>query len=144
LYYFLVDAEKDKTEMEKEIIFYQYYIDLENFRYNNSISANVNVIGEIGDCFIIPLLFEPVIGNALKYTNHDSTGWVNIEFDFTQFPALHFRCKNNFSPHPENLVSSECGLKILKQRLELCYKNNYTLIINQEDDSFEVEISLVL
>jgi len=144
LYYFLVDAEKNKTELEKEIIFYQYYIDLENFRYNNSISVNVNVTGEVYNCFIIPLLFEPVIGNAIKYTNHDGSGWVDIDFDVSLLPVLHFRCKNNFSPHSKNLVSSECGLKMLKQRLELCYKNNYTLTINQEDDYFEVIMSIIL
>ena len=144
LYYFLVDAEKDNTDLEKEIVFYQYYIELENFRYKNSIAANINVTGEVYHCFIIPLLFEPIIGNAMKYTNHDGSGWVNIDFDFSLLPVLYFRCKNNFSPHSENVASSDSGLKMLKQRLELCYKNNYTLTINQGDDYFEVEISIVL
>jgi sensor histidine kinase YesM len=127
LYYFLVDAENEKIELEKELVFYKYYVDLDNFRYKNSITVKVNVVGEICGCLIIPLLFEPVIGNAMKYTYHDGSGQVDIEFDSSLFPVLHFRCKNNFTPHSKNLASSNSGLKMLKQRLELYYKDNYTL-----------------
>jgi len=144
LYYFLVDAEKEKTELEKELVFYKYYVELENFRYKNSIDAKVNILGEVWDGSIIPLLFEPVVGNAMKYTHHDGAGVVNIDFDFTHAPILHFRCINNFTPHPENLTSSDSGLKMLKQRLELCYKNNYTLTFNQGEDYFEVILTIML
>jgi sensor histidine kinase YesM len=142
LYYFLVDAEKELIELEKELVFYKYYVELENFRYKNSIAAKVNVIGQIEDCFIIPLLFEPVIGNALKYTNHDGSGWVDIEFDASFLPVLNFRCKNNYVPGTSNIVSSESGLKLLKQRLELCYKNNFSIKVEQTDDVYEVLISV--
>jgi LytS/YehU family sensor histidine kinase len=134
----------EKIELEKEIGFYKYYIELENFRHNSTIAVKINLTGHFGGCFIIPLLFEPVIGNAMKYTNHDGTGQVNIDFDFSLFPVLHFRCKNNFTPYIKKTISSDSGLSMLKQRLELCYSNNYTLTINQGDDVFEVIMSIVL
>jgi len=140
LYYFLVDAEKDKTELNKELAFYKYYIDLEKFRKNNRIEIDLKVLGKPDDYTIIPLLFEPLIGNALKHTKHDGTGRIDIVVDATCFPKLVFRCKNNFCYSSANIVSSENGLKILQQRLDLCYTNKYTLDITQKDDLYDVTL----
>jgi len=142
LYYFLVDAEKEKIELEKELAFYSYYIELENLRRQNSVSVKFSVLGQTEDYIIIPLLFEPLIGNAMKYTKQDGSGWVDIVFDATNFPNLNFHCRNNYDHRPSNIVSSENGLKILEQRLELCYKNNYTLKTEQSDDLYEVILSI--
>ena len=142
LYYFLVDAEKEKVELDKELAFYSYYIELEKFRFQKNMSVSFNALGQTENFMIIPLLFEPLIGNALKYTKHDGTGWVDIMFDATCFPTLKFRCKNNYDHRSSNIVSSENGLKILEQRLELCYKNKYVLKIEQFDDLYEVVLSV--
>jgi len=144
LYYFLVDAEREKVELDKELVFYKYYIDLENFRYNNKISTNLNILGQPELYSIIPLLFEPIIGNAMKYTNHNGIGWVNITIDASHFPMLNFNCRNNYSFHSENTFSSEKGFIILEQRLELCYKNNYTIKKIQGNDFYDITISLTI
>ena len=144
LYYFLVDSEQEKVELDKELVFYKYYIELENYRHTEKSVVNFNVLGQIENIYIIPLIFEPLIGNAMKYTKRDGTGWVNIIFDVTCFPMLHFCCSNNYSFHTNNSNSSESGLKILKQRLELCYKDKYTFNINENEDFYEINISLLL
>jgi LytS/YehU family sensor histidine kinase len=142
LYYFLIDAEMGKVELEKELMFYKYYIELENIKYKNSIFTSFNVLGQTENYIIAPLLFEPLIGNAMKHTKHDGTGWVDITIDVTQFPTLNFHCKNNCAHSSSNIVSSKNGLKILKQQLELCYKNNYALKITQNSDLYEVTLSI--
>jgi sensor histidine kinase YesM len=144
LYYFLVDAELEKVELDKELAFYQYYIELENFRHEKKIAVNFNVLGQTEGYFILPLLFEPLIGNAMKYTKKDGNGLVNITVDATRLPVLNFCCNNNYSSYSLNTNSSESGLKILEQRLELCYKDNYTLKINQNDGFYEVTLTIVL
>jgi len=139
LYYFLVDAENDKIELNKELAFYKYYIELEKFRHRKDILVNLNVLGQPESYTTIPLLFEPLIGNAIKYTNHDGGGWVDITVDALHFPILRFHCKNkNYPRCSQNITSTESGLNILKQRLELCYKNKHSLKITQEDDLYEV------
>jgi len=142
LYYFLVDAEYEMVELDKEIVFYQYYIELENYRHSEKVDVSFNVLGKIEGFYIIPLLFEPLIGNAMKYTKRDGTGYVCISIDTTQFPVLNFYCKNNYSNTSSNVASSASGLKILEQRLELCYKNKYALNINQSVDFYEVTLSI--
>jgi len=142
LYYFLVDAEKEIIELDKELAFYKYYIELENLRHRKDISINFNVIGQPENFSIIPLLFEPLISNAMKYTKHDGTGWVDILVDAQNFPVLKFHCKNNYLRHLSNITSSENGLKILEQRLELCYKNKHDLIVTQGDDLYEVALAI--
>jgi sensor histidine kinase YesM len=142
LYYFLVDAEKEKVELEKELLFYKYYIELENFRHKNSISVNYNIKGDPEKCTIIPLLFEPVIGNALKYTKHNGEGWIDIEFDIICGTVIHFHCKNNYERYSSGIISSENGLKIFEQRLELCYKDNYILKILNENNIYEIILSI--
>ena len=143
LYYFLVDAEKEKIELDKELAFYNYYIELENLRHKKNISIKFDILGQTEDFIVIPLLFEPLIGNAMKYTKQDGTGWVEIVFDATLFPILNFHCRNNYDHRSSNIVSSENGLKILEQRLELCYKNNHTLKIEQYGDLYEVTLSIM-
>jgi len=142
LYYFLVDAEKEKIELDKELAFYKYYIELEKVRYMKDISVKFNVFGVPENFTIIPLLFEPLIGNAMKYTNHDGTGWVDITVDALHFPLLKFYCKNNYSRCISKIISSENGLKIFEQRLDLCYKKKHTLTIKQEDNIFEALLSI--
>jgi LytS/YehU family sensor histidine kinase len=144
LYYFLVDAEKEIIELDKELEFYKYYIDLEEFRCRKKVSVNFNVIGNTENYTLIPLLFEPLIGNAMKHTQSGGCGWIDIKVDATNFPVLNFHCKNNYCYRSSNIVSSENGLKILKQRLELCYKNNHELIIEQSDDFYEVLLSIMV
>jgi len=142
LYYFLVDAEQEKVELEKEIAFYNYYIDLEKLRHKEKIPVNFNVTGQTENFFIIPLLFEPLIGNAMKYTKQDGTGCVDILIDATQFPVLIFSCRNNYFTRSVNMVSSESGLKILEHRLELYYKDKYSIETSQNDDFYEVCLTI--
>jgi len=144
LYYFLVDSEKDTVELDKEVMFYKYYIELEKIKHQNVIAVRFVVLGQTENFFIIPLLFEPIIGNAMKYTKQDGTGWVEIEFDITNSSFLKFICKNNFSESNNNIVSSESGLKILIERLELFYKNKYSYSVNKTVDLYEATLSLVL
>lgn len=144
LYYFLVDVDKETVELDKELEFYKYYIDLEKFRSNENISVHFNVIGKTENLTILPLLFEPLIGNAMKHTMHDGMGKVDITVDVTHWPVLNFYCKNNYCKRTSHIVSSENGLKILKQRLELCYKNKYELKIAQNDDFYEVLLSITM
>ena len=144
LFYFLVDADKELVELEKEIVFYNYYIELEKLRHPQKISVNFSVTGQLENFFIIPLLFEPIIGNAMKYTKQDDTGWVDILIDTTHFPYIKFRCKNNCLPYNTDSISAEKGLKIFQQRLDLCYKNNYSLKIDQNTDFFEVRLTIVV
>jgi len=144
LYYFLVDADREVVELEKEVVFYNYYLELEKLRHPKNISVKFNVTGQIENYFIVPLLFEPIIGNAMKYTKQDGSGWVDVHIDTTLFPLIKFYCKNNYLSSNTNIVSSEKGLKILNQRLELCYKNNYTLNFVQSADMFEVTLTVVV
>jgi len=144
LHYFLVDAEKERVELDKEILYYHYYIELEKFRHKKNIDIHFNIIGSTDNYFILPLLFEPIIGNAMKYTQQDGSGRVDICVDTTHFSSLTFACKNTCLPYNSNIVSSENGLKILKQRLEFCYKNKHSLKINQSADFFEVILDIIL
>jgi LytS/YehU family sensor histidine kinase len=144
LYYFLVDAEEEFVELDKEIMFYKHYTELENFRHNYHVCVNFNVFGQTDNCLIIPLLFEPIISNAMKYAKKDDTGYVNIEIDTTRLPKLNLYCKNDFDSFSLNSISSENGLKILKQRLELCYKDKYSLKIFKKDNTYEVFLSIII
>ena len=142
LYYFLVDSEKEMVELEKELVFYKYYIDLEKFRNKNNVDVRFHVIGNTEEYKIIPMLFESLIGNAMKHTKHDGTGFVNITIDTTKYPVLNFYCCNNFPKNPQNIISSENGLKIFEERLNLCYNNKYSLKTTQEDDLYKVELAI--
>ena len=142
LYHFLIDSEKGRIALDKELVFYKYYTELENLRRQSNVFVNFNVLGQTGNYTITPLLFEPLVDNAMKHTKHDGNGRVDIKVDATNFPVLKFHCKNNYAPNSSCFTSFKSGLKIFEQRLELYYKDNYTLKIIQDDGLYEVALSI--
>ncbi|MFP2995098.1 histidine kinase [Spongiivirga sp. MCCC 1A20706] len=153
LNYMLYDCNKPLVPLEKELTYINDYILLEQLRYGNKLSLSYETSGDFTAHRIAPLIILPFIENAFKHgaSQHTQAPWIrcNLLVDGKQF---HLQIENSIDPTQavneqiigeEDRTSQGVGLINVKKRLELLYKDRYTLHI-AEDDSFLVNLKLYL
>lgn len=137
--YVLYDVKEPKIRLFTAINYIQNYLDLERLRYGDKIIANTEIIGNIEDVIVPPLLFLPFIENCFKHgaKNNDNIEVV-IHFENVENKWLIFKLENSFN---QNIESEEknlkhgIGIQNVKRRLELLFPNNFELkteIVNQK------------
>jgi LytS/YehU family sensor histidine kinase len=142
LRYQLYECNGNEIPIEKEIVYLQNYIELQRKRkdenYNISFVAGDNLNGFT----ISPLLLIPFVENAFKHVSHYSCG--------NQVRIMARRRNDSFELSVFNTKERKAtlnghdgiGLKNARRRLELLYKNRHNLIIDDDGDSYEVNLSL--
>ncbi len=146
--YMLYECNQEKGYLSNEIHFIENYIELERIRHDEHFPVKVELPDIKEDIKIAPLLLFPFVENAFKH------GLKNPEKDFIQL-SLHisegqlvFRVKNSLSMNQQNSALKEeqkgIGLKNIRERLGLLYKNKHTLQIEESATLFEVHLKLNL
>ena len=93
---------------------------------------------------IAPLLFIPIIENALKYGNtgdnqHPIVIDISVSNEMVRcYTFNHFRKKDN------NKKGSGIGLNNLQRRLNLIYGENASFNIIEQDNTYQVELKINL
>lgn len=124
------------------------YIDLEKLRYDESLKIDIKVSGNSESKEIAPLLILPFVENCFKHGVSKSSGnsWIKIDIKITDVD-LTFIAENNKSNNQEGSgykYTEGIGLKNVKQRLMLAYKENYKLNIEDIEDKFCVNLNIKL
>ena len=139
--YILYDAKEPKIRLINEIKYIQNYIDLEKLRFGKKVSVKINMEGDIEDKTVPPLLFLPFIENCFKHgTNENNKLNVLIEFKVDEDNLLKFTVINNFNQFTSNKKKHGIGNQNVLRRLELLYKENFTLNIKTEKQNYIVEL----
>lgn len=96
---------------------------------------------------IAPLILSVFIENAFKHSQSSLSDniVIDIEVRVSEQGRLEFFCRNNFQPttNTENL-SRGIGLENVRKRLQLIYPNAHQLDIRENDELYEVYLSLQL
>ena len=144
LRYILYDGGEKVVELKKEIEYLENYLELEKIRYANRLETKLEIVGEVSGKEIAPMIFLPFIENSFKHgvnANIEKT-FVNIHFDINE-NGLKFEIENN---KPAHVVSETpdyqggIGINNVKKRLNLLYRDKYTLSINEEGETFKVNL----
>ena len=107
------------------------HIDFEDFDNGNTIE---------------PMLLIPFVENAFKH----GTGLIDGAEIFVELKVidgnLNFRVRNKYNPGSveERDKTSGIGYANVKRRLDLLYKNNYTLQIDQKEGWYNVLLHINL
>lgn len=155
--YMLYECNEKLVPLEREIKFMKNYVELEKLRYGDDVNIDFCIEGEVQNQEIAPLLFIPFFENSFKHGLSNRTGedWVVIRFNALG-DRVSLTIRNSIpKPIPETkhtvksidkkiLNSSGIGLENVKRRLELLYSNRYELNIGQDDDQFEINLSIKL
>ncbi|MDN5215260.1 histidine kinase [Fulvivirgaceae bacterium BMA12] len=146
--YMLKESNSSKVPLQREIDYLKSFIELQQLRIKEENFVALKVIGESEDKEIAPMLLIPFVENAFKYRNKnvDSPGII-VTLQITD-NVLMLEVINDYKKDKieTSEASNSIGLKNVKRRLELLYKDRYELsIVDKEEESkFHIKLSLEL
>lgn len=146
----LYEGDKKGVPLSREFDFIRNYVTLMRLRYTDKVDVQVNLPAEVPDYQLPPLMLITFIENAFKHGisyQHDSFVHVKIEVRDERKEVrgiwLCFHCRNSKAEKP-NEEQGGVGLANVRQRLNLLYGENYTLNIQDEPDTYNVELQIPL
>ena len=138
--YLLYQADKPFVLLSSEIHHINDYIDLEKMRFNNTLNIEFSTHGMIDDLKIAPMLLIPFVENSFKHGAIIS-GKLHIKIKVERKgQTIHFYIENTTSTGGKAI--NGIGLGNIRKRLNLVYKDNYTLKFENETDFFKVNLYL--
>jgi LytS/YehU family sensor histidine kinase len=143
LRYNLYEADTDWVELEKETIYLQNYVALQRARSDQNLQITLDIQVEDPTIKIAPLIFIAFVENAFKYSGRDESMINTIRIRLYQSgKRVVFQCANSYE---EGIpVTGGIGLNNVMRRLELLYKDRYTLEIHKEPPIYTVELTLTI
>lgn len=142
--YMLKESTEEKVAMEREIEYIRDYLELAKLSFEDPGFLELQVTGNFTGKQIPPLLFIPIIENAVKHCNKKSKS-PGIEIDIkVKDEFIELRTKNYVKHNKFKLPgnSSGNGLKNVEKRLKLMYADDYIFDINHNVDKFELYIKI--
>lgn len=145
LRYMLYECQKPLVPLEKELRMLKQYMMLEQVRYGDRLDLSVQLPEtNIQRLQIAPLLLLPFIENCFK---HGTSGmidqpWVSLDMQVVK-NELKMKLMNG-KPAGESPHSPGIGLENAGKRLELLYPGKHSLVINNEEEVFIVNLKLQL
>jgi sensor histidine kinase YesM len=138
--YLLYKVDKPLVLLTDELNHIEDYIELEKMRFSDTLSLSLEKNNISNTINIAPMLLLPFIENSFKHGTI-MEGKLNIEIKISCYENnVDFYIKNSYSNNDNS--SQGIGLKNIKKRLNLLYKDKYTLNINKADSFFEVHLIL--
>jgi len=147
LNYMLYECNAEQVVLKKEIELVENYLELEKLRYGTNLNVEFHKSGDFDNTSIAPMLILPFIENAFKHGLSDQIekSFVIIKAivdeEFFEFTVENSKNKLGKRADSQNYKEG-IGLKNVKRRLELQYKNNYELLINETDFEFGIKMRL--
>lgn len=133
--------------VEQEMEFVCNYIELMRLRQTRSTRIDVNISTEIcNNCYIAPLLFITLIGNAFKH-GIDPTKESYIDVNIVAINDHTIRCRVANSCHQSVSNKNETsgiGLENLRKQLQLLYPDNHQLCFDITREQYNVELTINL
>jgi two-component system, LytTR family, sensor kinase len=142
LRYMIYETRTEFVPLSKEIEHLRNYICLQKVRLAHAGAIKVILPENCGQLTIAPLLFLPFVENAFKhvsFTGEETAIAITIQYSDEH---ILFHCTNNYAPDRKSHENSGLGLKNVKRRLELLYKDKYRLTINKTLTTFDVNLMI--
>src|SRR5690606_16338499 len=113
--------------------------------YGNKIDISWKLSGEVRDIFIAPLMMLPFIENAFKHGTSEQIErcWLSIDM-LVKEGWLSAKIANSKNEYSANRANNGIGIANVRKRLELIYRDQHELKINDEGSFFVVALSINL
>lgn len=143
LRYNLYEADVDWVELEKETTYLRNYVALQRARSDSNLQIELEVAVTDSSVKVAPLIFLTFVENAFKFSTRDDNRSNIILIRLHQSgDRITFTCSNSYEEQEQN--PGGIGLKNVQRRLELLYKDRYTLTISQEKAFYTVHLILIV
>ena len=139
--YLLYESDKQYVSLNNAVIFLKKYLNLMKLRYTDQVNVNVDVPENCSeDIALAPLVFIPFVENAFKHgVAYDKPSTIDIDIE-KKNGRLLFHCHNTKS-HAKHEYGG-VGLSNVTKRLELIYGNDYSLNIDNGEETYDVLLDL--
>ncbi|WP_207428415.1 sensor histidine kinase [Pedobacter sp. SYSU D00535] len=145
--YMLYESNDERITVEQEVQYLRSYIDLQLLRFGDDLDIRQNIQQDLDDYQIEPMLLIAFVENAFKH----GVGMVEQPFIRIALAVdrskhlLQFRVENSVSPvESAKDKSSGIGLTNMRRRLELLYKDRYTLETSENQGTFVAQLNIYL
>ncbi len=134
--YILYQVNKPQVSLKEEVLHINEYIELEKIRFQDTLLVTFKTDEIPDEIQIAPMLLIPFVENSFKHGSLiDGFLKVDIQINLIE-DQLHFMIKNTFLNDEIKQDKTGIGLVNIKKRLDLLYKNNYQLDIENNDNWF--------
>jgi hypothetical protein len=138
----LYESDNEMSPIKSEVDFIKSYVDLMKLRYSNEVRINFKAPRQIPDKSIPPLLFISLLDNAFKHgISYVSDSFVEIELSITS-DKLCIIITNSKNKEASYKSVSGIGMQNTRKRLDLLYKENYTLDITDRGNIFITNLTI--
>ena len=144
--YMLYDSDQKMILLNKEFEYLKNYIDLQKMRFDGDVKFTIKKEGDMASFKIEPMLLIPFVENAVKHgVTYVNNPFIDVFFS-VHAGVLTFRVVNKKGEvrQEKKDESSGIGTKNVIRRLELLYPNKHMIQIKDEEDSFEVYLTIQL
>ncbi len=147
LRYMLYDCNESRVTLEKELQFLKNFIDLQKMKTDKVQAIDCQIDSHLQSFKIAPLLLLPFFENSFKHSDLDINphGFIKIQLQIKENQTLYFEIENTKRKNKSNQKeNSGIGLENVKKRLELLYPQQFDLQINENEQTFKVNLILKL
>ena len=139
--YTIYEGEKEKVQLADEIEYLENYIELHKIRYKKKVTITFNHQIDT-NLTIAPLLYINLLENAFKHGIDSLSENAIVKIDlYEEDNFIYFKIENNFDVI-EKETTSGIGLKNLKRRLSLLYKNNHELNVEITKNTYKTTLKI--
>ena len=155
LRYVLYETNNKRVSINKELEFMQNYTDLMRMRYGKKLqftdtSCQLVTPGTDQPQMIPPLLFISFVENAFKHgVSYQQPSCIEITGkrykDKQEHNRLLWSCRNSKHQKQQQTTVPQqggVGMANVRQRLDIIFGNNYTLNVNETDNTYEVTLDI--
>ncbi len=144
--YMCNNSTQDTVGVQTEIDYIEQYIDLQRYRLNEHTEIEFLHRGDSKsyDSMIAPMLLITFIENAIKYGSSSHTmSKISINIVLEK-GILHLTTSNPILPQTASNRGAGIGIVNCRKRLELLYPNRHTLLIGEDNGSYDVSLTIKL
>jgi two-component system LytT family sensor kinase len=143
LRYMLYEGNQGKINLLQELKYLNGYIDLQKLRFGDDAEIIFDYQGDLNEFELEPMLLIPFVENAFKHgMGSQNKPIIKITMG-VENKTLTFVVENEIIQTGESKDnSSGIGLANVKRRLELLYKQNYSLNISEANNFFRVQLKI--
>jgi sensor histidine kinase YesM len=138
LKYVIYQSQESRVTIGSEAKIIRDYIDFHRYRVHPS--TRIEFIEDTHDALIAPMLFLPLVENAFKHGVHNETENAFVQISLQeQNGIINFTVVNNKS---SSEGKSGIGLTNLRQRLQLLYPQQHSVVITESEKEFSVTMQI--
>jgi len=141
--YVLERASEDKVSIQEEIQYISDYNYLQQLRFKEHVRVQFRYPEAPLHFQIAPMLLVPFVENAFKYgVSSKSCTTIDIRMAIRE-KRFVFEINNQKVESRETIPSTGLGLKNVRQRLQLVYPGRHELTITEDDQQYQVRLTIL-